>query len=146
MAEQDYRAIDYGAYRGAWVPAPPGAGWIAFTSTMLGLAGGWNVIQGLLAVGSSKVYVGEASFVFGDLRTWGWIIMALGIVQCVAAFAVAGGSEAARWFGIGVAFVNAIGQLSFVDAAPWWAATVFALDVLVIYGLAVYGGSRTQTV
>jgi hypothetical protein len=66
----------------------------------------------------------------------------LGIVQVFAAFALFTGSEFARWFGILAATVNAIGQLMFIQAYPWWAITVFTLDVLVIYALTVYGGKN----
>jgi hypothetical protein len=136
---RDYRAVNYAAYEGPWAPTPPGARWMAFASVVLGLAGVWNVIQGLLAVGSSKVYVGDESFVFGDLRTWGWIIAILGVVQVIAAFGVGAGNQAARWFGVGAALVNALSQLAFLDAAPFWALMIFVLDLLVVYGLIVHG-------
>jgi hypothetical protein len=64
-------------------------------------------------------------------------------VTLCAAVAVLGRSQWARWFGITMASLSAIGQLLFVQAYPWWSLAVFALDVLVIYGLAVYGGRRT---
>jgi hypothetical protein len=70
--------------------------------------------------------------------------MILGILQLFAAFGVVGGSEWARWFGIACAGVNAIGQLLFLPAYPLWAITMFAVDLLIIYALAVYGGSRLR--
>jgi hypothetical protein len=123
-----------------------GGGWIVFAASLLGLAGLWNVIQGILAIGDSRVYVGETTFVFSDLNTWGWIILVLGVAQLLAAFAIVGGSEFARWFGIACAGVNAIGQLFFISAYPFWAIAIFALDILIIYALAVYGGSRLRNV
>ena len=98
MATADYRAQQ--GYRCAEYVDTPGAGWISFAAVMLGLAGTWNFMEGLLAIGSSRVYVADSTFVFSDLNTWGWIIMLLGVGQLIAAFAVASGSEFARWFGI----------------------------------------------
>jgi hypothetical protein len=121
-----------------------GGGWIVFAASMLGLAGTWNSIQGILAIADSRVFVGEQTFVFSNLQTWGWIIMILGILQLFAAFGVVSGSEWARWFGIACAGVNAIGQLLFLPAYPLWAITMFAVDLLIIYALAVYGGSRLR--
>jgi len=123
---------------------PSGTGWIVFATVMLGFAGLWNVIDGIAAISSAHVYVADARYVFGDLNTWGWIVMFLGIFQLLAALVLMSGSEWARWFGILVAGLNAIGQLGFVPAYPWWALAMFSVDVLIIYGLAVYGGSRLR--
>ena len=116
-----------------------GEGWLLFATIMLSLAGIWNVVDGVLAIGKSRVYGPEAVFIFSDLRTWGWIMLVLGALQLFAAFAILNGSQFARWFGIGAAGVNAIGQLAFVPVYPFWALTMFTIDVLIIYGLTVYG-------
>jgi hypothetical protein len=139
MASQAYPGADASGYEGV-----RGGGWIAFAASMLALAGSWNTIQGILAIADSRVYVGEQTFVFSDLSTWGWIVLVLGILQLFAAYAVIGGSATAQWFGIGVAGINAIGQLLFLPAYPLWAITMFSIDILIIYALAVYGGSRLK--
>ena len=90
------------------------------------------------------MFIADAHFVFSNLSTWGWIVVILGIVQILAALALFAGSEFARWFGIVVAGANAAGQLMFVPAYPWWALAMFALDILIIYALAVYGGHRLR--
>ena len=115
-------------------------GWVGFAAIMLGLAGTWNIVDGSLAVARSKVYGLNATYVFSDLRTWGWIILGFGILQVFAAFALLGGSGIARWFGIASAGVSSIAQLMFIPAAPFWALAMFSVDMLVIYALAVYGG------
>jgi hypothetical protein len=121
-----------------------GVGWVIFAAVMLGLAGTWNFIDGILAISSSRVYTGESVFVFSNLNTWGWIVLILGVTQLIAAAALFAGSEFARWFGIAVAGLNAIGQLLFVPVYPWWALAMFTLDILIIYGLAVYAGARMR--
>jgi hypothetical protein len=123
---------------------PEGLGWVVFSALMLGFAGAWSTLVGILAIGQSKVFVANATFVFSDLRTWGWIVLALGVLTLIAAFALMSGSELARWFGIAVAGLNAVGQLLFVQAYPWWSMAIFAVDILVIYGLAAYAGARLR--
>jgi hypothetical protein len=140
MATQGYPAAGASAYD------TEGGGWIVFAASMLGLAGAFNLLQGILAIGESRVFVGETAFVFSNLRTWGWIVLLLGVAQLLAAYAVVSGSEFARWFGIACAGVNAIGQLMFMPAYPFWAISMFAIDILIIYALAVYGGSRLREV
>jgi len=123
--------------------AEKASGWVGFAAIMLGLAGAWNVFDGILAIANSKVYALNATYVFSDLRTWGWIIMVLGILEVAASFALFGGSQLARWFGIAAAGVNALGQLMFMSAYPFWALSMFAVDLLIIYALAVYGSRST---
>jgi hypothetical protein len=119
-----------------------GGGWLMYAAIMLGFAATYNVIDGLLALANSKVYAPHATYVFSDLRTWGWIVLLLGILEGFAAFTVLAGSSFARWFGIGAAGLNAIGQLMFISAYPFWALAMFSVDLLIIYALAVYGGQR----
>ena len=119
-------------------------GWLVFAASMLGIAGTFSLVDGIVALSRSKFYSPNAVFVFSDLRTWGWITLLLGALALLAAFGVLSGSGFARWFGMIAAGLNALGQFMFVQAYPFWSLIVFAADVLVIYGLAVYGG-RAQT-
>ena len=119
-----------------------GSGWLMFAATMLGLAGILSIIDGIVALSRSRFYTASATYVFSDLRTWGWIVLIIGVLLVLAAGGVLSGSQWARWFGMIVAGLNAIAQFSFIQAYPFWSMLVFALDVLVIYALAVYGGRR----
>jgi hypothetical protein len=122
----------------------PGTGLVGFAALMLGLGGAWNVVEGILAIGDSRVFVGETTFVFSDLNTWGWIMLLLGTGMLLASFSLLSGSELGRWFGIAVATLNAFGQMFFMTAYPLWAITMLAIDIVIIYALAVYGGKRLR--
>src|SRR4051812_6315427 len=111
---------------------------------MLALSGAVGVINGIVALSKSSFYVSGAQYVFGDLHTWGWIIIVLSCLSLLAAFTVVGGSNFGRWCGIVAAGLSAIGHLLFVQSYPIWSLVVFALDVLVIYALTVYGGARLR--
>jgi phosphatidylserine synthase len=124
--------------------AEKGEGWRVFAAIMLGFAGILGLIDGIVAVSKSSFYVAGAHFVFSDLHTWGWIIMAVGAIATLSAFGVMNRAQWARWFGIAVAGTQAIAQLLMIQAYPFWSLCVFAIDVLVIYALATYGGSRTR--
>jgi uncharacterized membrane protein (DUF2068 family) len=121
-----------------------GGGWLMFAAMLLGLAGTFNVFDGILAISKSKFFTPSATYVFSDLKTWGWIVLILGVMQLVAAFTLFNGSEYARWFGIIAASVNAIGQLMFIPALPFWSLAMFSLDIMIIYGLSVYAGHRLR--
>jgi hypothetical protein len=114
-------------------------GWVTFSGLMLFMAGCFTGIAGIVALLNSKFYVAGAVFVFGDLRTWGWILIGISIVELAAAGAVFVGQQWSRWFGIIVAALNAIAQMFFFSAYPWWSVLIIGLNLLVIYGLAAYG-------
>jgi hypothetical protein len=121
---------------------PRGQGWVVFAALMLFLAGVFNVIAGLVALADAKFYAAGAVYIWSDLRTWGWIVLALGVVELLAGSAILRGRAWGRWFGIGAASLNAIGQMVFIPAYPWWSLLIIALDILVIYGLATYGAQE----
>jgi len=139
-----YRADASAADVRGYDDGPRGAGWIAFATCMLLVAGTWNCIEGVLAIANSHVFGAVNTYVFSDLNTWGWILLCVGVLQVLAAFAIISGSELARWFGIGAAGINAIAQLGFIPSYPWWSVALFAVDVMIIYGLAAYGGKRLR--
>lgn len=121
-----------------------GIGWVLFSAIVLGFVGFFGVIEGLLAIGNSRVYDGHGHFVFSNLRTWGIVVTVLGALALYAAFALFKGSEFARWFGITIAGLYAIGQLLFEHANSNWSIALFAVSILVIYGLAVHGGAKAS--
>ena len=114
-------------------------GWVTFAAVMLFLTSCFTFIDGIVALTNSRFYVANAVYVFGNLQTWGWILIGLSIVQLFASGAVYVGREWSRWLGIIVAAVNAIGHMLFLSAYPFWSLLIIAMDLLVIYALAAYG-------
>ena len=117
----------------------PGSGWISFAMTIIMLIGALNVVQGIVALSDSKFYAKEAVFVFSNLHTWGWIMLAIGVLQFAAGYVLYSGSQWARWVVAISCAVNGLAQLMFVQAYPFWCVTLFAIDVLVIYAVTRYG-------
>src|SRR5436305_10242157 len=74
-----------------------GTGWIAFAGVLLGLIGTFNVIDGIAAIGNSQFYAGNAHYVFGDLKTWGWVVLLLGVAQGLTGLGILVGNQVARW-------------------------------------------------
>jgi hypothetical protein len=125
---------------GTYEESERGAGWLFFSGTMLGLAGFFSTIDGIMALSKSSFYVADARYVFSDLRTWGWIVLAVGVVEILASVAILGRARWARWFGIVVASLGALAQFAFMQSYPFWSITVLTLCILTVYGLAAYGG------
>jgi uncharacterized membrane protein (DUF2068 family) len=119
-----------------------GQGLVTFAGVMISIAAVLNTVYGIAAISKAHVFTRNAHYVAGDLRLWGWFLLALGIAQGFAAFGIWRGTPWARWFGVACASVNAILQTAFIPAYPVLAMTILTLDVIVIYGLLAYGGRR----
>jgi hypothetical protein len=118
-----------------------GAGWLLFAGTMVMIAGFLNVIWGIAGIDSSSAFVGNTHYVvFDSLNTWGWITLLIGIVQLIAAFSIWNNNPFGRVIGIFAASFSAVAILLYANAFPFVAFGIFILDVLVVYGLVVYGG------
>jgi hypothetical protein len=115
---------------------------VTFAAVMLALVATMNVIYGIAAIDSARVFVGDAKYVFSDLNTWGWLLLFAAAVQAFAVFSILRGGEFGRWLGIGAAGLNALLQLLWMPAFPFLSLALFTLDILVIYGLVAYGGRR----
>ena len=70
----------------------------------------------------------------------GWCVLVIGVVQLFAAFSIWSGGQFGRWVGIIAASVNAVFALLSIPGYPLWSIAVFGIDLLIIYGLAAYGG------
>ena len=123
-----------------------GQGFVTFAGVMIMIAAVLNTIYGIAAIDSANFYADGARYVFGDLNTWGWFLLGLGIVQFFAASAIWRGVSWGRWFGVACASVNAILQMLWIPASPFIALTILVLDILAVYGLVVYGGRRRAVI
>ena len=116
-----------------------GMGWVVFAGVLLVTLGTINVIEGIAAIGNAHFFTHNASYVFGQLNTWGWIVLCLGAIQLLAGLGVFIKNQFARWVGVGVLGLNAIAQLLIMPAYPFWSLCLFAVDILAMYGLVAYG-------
>jgi hypothetical protein len=119
-----------------------GYGLVVFAAILLAVIGCFNLIYGIAAIANAHVFVANAHYVFGSLRSWGWITLIIGVVQLLAAAGVVTGNQAARWLGVAVLGLNAIDQMFFLPAYPFWSLTIIAIDVVALWGLCAYGSRQ----
>jgi hypothetical protein len=122
-----------------------GYGLVLFASILLFVLGCFNMIQGIAAIASSHVFIAHAHYVFANLTTWGWVTAILGALQFVAAAGVLAANQFFRWFAVVVIGLNAIDQMFFIPAYPFWALTIIAVDVVALYGLCAHGSRENIT-
>jgi hypothetical protein len=122
-----------------------GSGWLLFAGIMVVIVGVLNVIYGIAAIGNSSFFVHDQKYILSNLNTWGWVTLVLGALQILAAFSIWQGGQFGRWFGIIASGLSSIAALLSIPAYPFWSLAIFAVDVAIVYGLAVYGGQGRQT-
>lgn len=128
-------SVGYGEY----ADGDRGYGWVAFAGVLLLMVGTLNVIEGIAAIGHAHFFAANANYITGSLRTWGWFVLCIGVLELAIGFGVFVKNQFARWTGVFVLSGNAVVQLLMIPAYPFWSLSIFALDILAIYGLVAYG-------
>jgi hypothetical protein len=54
---------------------------VIFAAVLLAVIGFFNLLDGIAATGNSHVFIGNAHYVVGDLRAWGWVMTIFGLCQ-----------------------------------------------------------------
>ncbi|HEY7430531.1 MAG TPA: hypothetical protein VH641_07350 [Streptosporangiaceae bacterium] len=116
-------------------------GWVIFGGLTMVMLGIFQLVEGLVALFKHGYYLVAPSHLVVHLSypAWGWLHIAIGVVLLVTGFGVMVGQLWARVLGIIFAAVSAIVNLAFIGAYPIWSIIIIALDVVVIYAIAVHG-------
>jgi hypothetical protein len=123
-----------------------GAGRALFAAILLVIAGTLNIIYGIAAIADSDFFSGDFVYAFANLETWGWITLILGVIQLTGGFSLAVGSVYGRIVGLTAATIGAFESLVAIGGAhPYWALGSFALCIIVIHGITVYGEPERVT-
>jgi uncharacterized membrane protein HdeD (DUF308 family) len=117
-----------------------GNGWVVFSGILLLVVGTLNIVEGIAAIGNAHFFVGNAAYIVGTLNTWGWIILCIGAAQVAVSIGIFARSQFSRWAGVTFLTLNILAQLLMLPAYPFWSLALFALDIIAVFGLVVYGG------
>jgi hypothetical protein len=104
-------------------------------AVLLMISGVLNIVYGIAAIGNSSFFVHNAHYVFGNLKTWGWVTLILGVLQVIASLSLFRAGAFGRYFAIAVAALMAIASLFEIPDYPFWSLAVFALSLWIIHGL-----------
>jgi hypothetical protein len=125
------------------------SGWVTFAGVMLLVLGVLNIIYGIAAIADSRFFIQDTKYILSNLSFWGWITLIIGVAQVFAAFSIWSGGLYGQLIGITVASFSAIAALLSIPAYPFWSLAIFAVDIVIIYQIAVHGsegrGPATET-
>jgi hypothetical protein len=115
-------------------------GWIWFAALILIINGGFNVIDGLVALFKHQAYVSTPNhLVVFNFTAWGWIMLIIGILEVLIGLFLMRGSLWARISAIIIVTINCIAQVGFITVYPFWSLLVIAMSVIVLWALLVHG-------
>jgi hypothetical protein len=134
-AASQYRSAGRAREASGWA-----VGFTLFAAIMMLMSGTFQALAGLVAIFENEFYVATRNYLFQfDATTWGWIHLLVGLVVAFAGWGLLSGRTWARVVGITLAVLSAIANFLFLPYYPFWALTVIALDVFVIWALAAHG-------
>jgi hypothetical protein len=121
-------------------PAPPrgSTGLTTFAAVLMIMAGAFQAFNGFVALLANEIFVNTPDYLFVfDTTRWGWIHLLVGLLVLLAGLAVLRGQTWGRVAGMVLAACSALANFAFIPYYPFWSLTIIALDVLVIWALAV---------
>jgi hypothetical protein len=121
-------------------------GFILFAAIMMIMVGVFEAIQGLVGIFENEFYVPTRNYLLQfDATSWGWIHLVIGLLVAFAGGGLLSGRTWARAVAITLALISAIANFAFIPYYPFWSLLIIAIDVLVIWAIAAYGGAMRDT-
>jgi hypothetical protein len=109
-----------------------------FAAAVLLTVGVFQILEGIVALANDQFYVVGREYTFEfDVTTWGWIHLLIGIILALVGGFLLTGSVWARWAGIVIAVLSMVSNFMWLPYYPFWAIVIIALNMAVIWALAV---------
>ncbi|MET8828994.1 hypothetical protein ABZX40_15970 [Streptomyces sp. NPDC004610] len=119
--------------------SPWAAGGVTFAGVLMLLNGLLVIFQGISAIAADDIYTRVGDYVYKiNLTGWGWILLVLGVISVIAGWGILSGAAWARVVGIALASLSLVAQFLFLPYQPLWSVFMMAIDVFVIWALAMY--------
>lgn len=117
-------------------PRFPGVGARLMVAGWLGLIGALNLFYAIAVIAGSDIFITTASWLVGDARPWGGLMLVIALIQLAAAPAVAFGQRPA----ILIAILSAIAHIA-AAAMFMFSDTVALGAILIVIDVSVLGAA-----
>jgi hypothetical protein len=120
---------------------PMATGGLLFAATIMVLTGLFQFFQGIAAIAKDQIFVTTPNYLFKfDTTSWGWIHLFIGLFVALVGAFVFTRAPWARFVAIAFVALQAFSNFFFLPYYPFWALTIIALDIFVIWALTVAPG------
>lgn len=112
------------------------SGWTVLAAVLMIFGGAMAILEGIAAIAKDDLFVRTAGYTFRfTLTGWGWIHLVLGVAVVLAGCALFGGAVWARAVGVVLAGLSLIANFLWVPYYPFWAITLIAVNIFIIWAL-----------
>ena len=118
-------------------PQLPVVGEALFASGWLATIGLLNLFYAISVIAGSTIFITTASWLVGDARPSGWLMLAVALIQLMAAPGVLMGRVWALWIGLISVFGHVAAAVMFFTDEPWIALGLLLIDATVLLCLLV---------
>lgn len=118
-------------------PRLPVVGEALFASGWLLTIGLLNLFYAFSVLASSHLFITTASWLVGDARPEGWLMLAVALIQLTAAPGLLMGRSWALWVGLLSVVGHVAALIMFFGEAPGFAVALLLLDAIVLISLLV---------
>jgi hypothetical protein len=118
-----------------------GIGWMVYAGAVMIVLGGFQAIWGFTSLFNTNYFIVASSglAIAFNYTAWAWIHIAIAILLICTGVAILMGRPWGRYAGIVLAALAALGNFLAMAAFPVWSIVMIAVDIAVIYALAVHG-------
>jgi len=127
-------------------PRLPVVGEVLVASGWVFAIGVLNLFYAISVIADSTIFITTASWLVGDARPWGWLMLVVGLVQMMAALGVLMGRSWALWVGLLSVTGHIAAAIMFFGDEPGIAIALLAFDATVFLCLvSVVRAARSAT-
>jgi len=118
-------------------------GFTWFAASLLVLGGIWQFFAGLAAVIKGSFFLVTPRYAYNiSIHSWGWIHIGIGAALFLIGCCLFARQTWARVIAIFIAVISAVMNFLFIPKYPFWAITMAALDVVIVWALVSVGKRR----
>lgn len=108
-------------------------------AVLLVTAGLLEIAQGVSVTAGDDLIVAGPEYTYQfDLTVWGWIHLVLGVVVAAVGVMLFTGSTWARVGALVICALSIVVNFMWLPYYPWWAITIIALNVFVIWAIVTW--------